>query len=260
MILWTAISRGIKIDYVHGVRNRRVSGWRKCNSSRNSADEEEEETFKVISQDDFQPTSKLAYTNAIDPFNPRRGRGFYLLGLQEPRWMLLVVSCFVAVVPTNSLISLCGKVVEYYRLLWSQDLRKKGWDFLHCSWIIPQFIFKHTHKRIADGYYCKCFVCKYIRGCAPGGYRTSTTQLQKTVKMKREENVVLAAHGMKNICTPHRELFFCEILTVVAMFVTTTTHAENKERNKLSISCFHSRKSAGMYEGGKWVPVRKTMK
>lgn len=184
-------------------------------------------------------------------------------GLQEPRWMLAagrILFCGSCTYSParNSLISLCGKVVEYYRLLWSQDLRKKGWDFLQCSWIIPQFIFKHTHKRLADGYYCKCFVCKYIRGCAPG-----TEQVQRSCRRRwrwRGKRMLLAAHGMKNICTPHWELFFCEILTVVAMFVTTTTHAENKERNKLSISCFHSRESAGMYEGGKWVPVRKTMK
>lgn len=94
--------------------------------------------------------------------------------------------------------------VPWYRLLWSQDLRKKGWDFLHCSWIIPQFIFKHTHKRLADGYYCKCFVCKYIRGCAPGGYRTSTTQLQKTAKMKRKENVAGCTRNEEYLHAPLR--------------------------------------------------------
>lgn len=187
-------------------------------------------------------------------------------GLQEPRWMLAagrILFCGSCTYSParNSLISLCGKVVEYPGIGFYGHRTCGRRDETSCT--VPELYLnlysntptKHLRMDIIANVLCaNIFADVRLAG---------TEQVQHSCRRRRRwrgKRMLLAAHGMKNICTPHWELFFCEILTVVAMFVTTTTHAENKERNKLSISCFHSRKSAGMYEGGKWVPVRKTMK
>lgn len=94
----------------------------------------------------------------------REGRGSTYAGLQEPRWMLAagrILFCGSCTAHPQTPLSLCGKVAEDSKIGFYGHGTCGRRDETSCT--VRELylnLYSNTPTTVADGYYCKCFVCK----------------------------------------------------------------------------------------------------